>query len=665
MKRLLFVLILLSGVTQALTFNRSTGTGLASNPSNWSTGVAPCEAGGDGVFVVVQTLIVNDCASMGSAEGINGLRIESGGSLCAYDGIHTNACGYTSTQGAQVIYFNSTGTNPIGSGSVTNPGSDATAFGLFISYGTFQFLGDARDQLTLTPATPGYPIYVVHEFDAYSGGIGIGPTGETGGAAQSIHGGVLVCHYCKFVNVGSPSFPATMEGLAYELRAVETTPTSSLDIEHYEFDSPYEFTVGNAIGGLFNYNWTMANGWINGCTGQYVFNIVNVYGGGFNITNFTETACTTTGQTAKFVYRPATLTWTGNVTVGKSDGTVQRGQLSIPVTAAASGPLTINNNAVLNAEGAVTIASNAFDIQFAVNDSASTISGNVAWGTEQPFHFISPPGSSGPLVNNNWGAQWKEAAPGQGVYESAGCYFHLKNNIAIVENDHGNIPMLLYSSSVACPAAAVFKVDNMTLYFASPGDGNSAGVDFGDTSGAPSVVASPSWFRSSIIYGGYTGYVNNTANDYSTGGMYGVGLSNNLVYGAHPGQDYCGARGSCASHGTGSGYDNGSVYHPSLAGYGDLADATNPSFFDPTRRPTGYGTHCGGAGTIADLGSQYSRRDGLGAAYNTCYDIPKMLLWLQVGFMPRNGQLNQAGFGQTYVGAVPMLAKIGGFTAAE
>src|ERR1700680_4301855 len=107
MKRLFIILILFCGATHALTFNRSTGTGLASNSSNWSTGVAPCSAGGDGVFVVIQTVIVNDCTSIGSVIAINGLRIESGGSFCAYDGIHTNTCGNTSTQGPQVIYFNS------------------------------------------------------------------------------------------------------------------------------------------------------------------------------------------------------------------------------------------------------------------------------------------------------------------------------------------------------------------------------------------------------------------------------------------------------------------------------------------------------------------------------------------------------------------------------
>ena len=664
MKRLLLIVILFCTAAHALTFNRSTGTGLASNASNWSTGVAPCGSGGDGVFVVIQTLIVNDCASMGSTTGINGLRIEAGGSLCAYDGIHTNTCGNTSTQGAQVIYFNSAGTNPIGGGSVTNPGSDATAFGLFISYGTFQFLGDANDQLTLTPANTSYPIYVVHEFNAYSGGIGIGTAGETGGAAQSIHGGVLTCRYCRFVNVGSPAFPATMEGLAYELRSAEVLPTSSLDIEHYEFDSPYEFTIGNSQTGTFNNNWTMANGWFNGCTGQFLFNILNIYGGGFNITNFAETGCTTTGQTAKFVYRPAILTWTGNVTVGASDGTIQRGQLLIQTGGAGTGPLTINNNVVLNAEGVVPASSNAFDIRFPANDATSTISGNIAWGTYQPFHFVSPASSSGPLLYNNWGAQWKEAEAGQGVYESAGCYFNLKNNIAIVENDNGNIPMLLYSTT-ACQSAAAFKVDNMTLYFVSPGNGNSVGVDIGDTGGAPYAVASPSWFRSNIIYGAYSGYVNNSANHYSTSGMYSVGPSNNLVYGAHAGRDYCGAGTTCASHGAGVGYDNGSVYHPSLANYGDLADTTNPAFADPTRRPTGYSTHCGGLGTIADLGIQYSLRDGLGNSYNSCYDVTKMLLWLQVGFAPRNSQLNQAGYNHTYVGAVPVLPMAGGLIVVK
>ena len=78
-------------------------------------------------------------------------------------------------------------------------------------------------------------------------------------------------------------------------------------------------------------------------------------------------------------------------------------------------------------------------------------------------------------------------------------------------------------------------------------------------------------------------------------------------------------------------------------------------FTDATRRPTGYSASCGGQGTIADLGTQYSLRNGLGPSYNHCYDIPNMLTWLQAGFAPQNQQLNQAGYNQTYVGAVPVL----------
>ena len=75
--------------------------------------------------------------------------------------------------------------------------------------------------------------------------------------------------------------------------------------------------------------------------------------------------------------------------------------------------------------------------------------------------------------------------------------------------------------------------------------------------------------------------------------------------------------------------------------------------------------HCGGLGTIADLGIQYSLRDGLGNSYNSCYDVTKMLLWLQVGFAPRNSQLNQAGYNHTYVGAVPVLPMAGGLIVVK
>jgi hypothetical protein len=51
-------------------------------------------------------------------------------------------------------------------------------------------------------------------------------------------------------------------------------------------------------------------------------------------------------------------------------------------------------------------------------------------------------------------------------------------------------------------------------------------------------------------------------------------------------------------------------------------------------------------------------------AYHTCQSErgdrgAKMLLWLQIGFMPLNQKLAHAGFGGTFVGAIPPLPIIG------
>lgn len=642
---LFLLLLLFSTLAHAATFNRSTGAGLASASGNWSTGTSPCGSGGDNVFVAVQTRIVLDCSLGTSGTGINKLSIEAGGSLCSYDGTHTT-CGNKSTQGAQTIYFNSTGTNPIGSGSIYNPGSDATAFGVYMAYGTFYYQGDASNHLILTAANATSPIYVVHEWDSYNGGTGIGTTGETGGARQGTHGAVFTCYYCKLVNVGSSSFPQYMEGLAYSLKAADATPASALDIEYAEFDAPYEITNGN-VALTSNANWTMKNVWLNGPTSAYAL-AIGATAMGLTLANITETGATTTGYLIHFTAYPSSLTFQGNVVVGNSAGTVQRGLVSQGATM--SGTYQINNNACFNAEG--TTSTNCLDLKFKINDTTSTFSGNVCWGAANCFHFLSPSGStSGPIISNNWGAVYKEAYASQGVFESAGYYFHLSNNIAINENDdgtHGTVGTLVYLSP------SVYQIDNMTIYTTGTG-ANDNGLSVGDGSGAGSVVASPSYVRSTIIFGYATGYSNNTGNNYSTAGTYSMGLSNNLVYGATSGKDYCGAGLTCASHGTGSGYDDGSHYHPNATYYGDLADATNPNFRDPTRRPAGYSTVCVGAGTIADLGTQYSYRDGLGVPYDSCYDISRMLLWLQVGFMPLNQQLRHAGFGGTYVGAIPLL----------
>jgi hypothetical protein len=622
------------------TFNRSIRSGLASTANNWSTGTSPCATGGDGIFVSVQTTIVLNCSLGSSATGINKLSVEAGGSLCSYDGTHTS-CGYTSSQGAQTIYFDSTGTDAIGSGSITNPGSDATAFGVFMGHGIFQFIGSPGNVLTFTAADGSSPIYIVHQQGGYDGGTGIGTGGETGGGAQGTYGAVFSCYYCKFENVGSSSFPQYMEGLAYALQP-EISPAPSLDIENSEFDAPYEFTLGNAWGYSQNSNWTMKSNWFNGPTAQYLANMVGFMG--ITFINNTETGATTSGSTVQLKDFTG-ITWQGNVSVGSADGTVQRGQVS-----AAYDPLTlsITGNLCLNAEGANP--QDCWNANLNENDTTSAVSGNIAWGCNNCYHFLNPTGcTSAPTISNNWGSVYQEAADMQGVFESDGSCFIIKNNIAIEEQPTNEIAMLFYE---AVAGGGFFQLDNNTVYYVTrPSDGD--GINLGDGQG-DGYINSPSWLRSNLVVSSYYGLDSAISNNFSTSQCNGdAGVCNNLMYNTVTA--YCHPNGACSDTPTGTGYWDGVHEHPNAI-YGDLANTVNPSFVDATRRPTGYDTLCGGAGTLADLGTQYSYRTGLGMAYNSCFNISSMLKWLQAGFAPTNQALAKSGWGGTYIGAVPPVS---------
>ncbi|HLI62714.1 MAG TPA: hypothetical protein VKV05_04900, partial [Terriglobales bacterium] len=439
----------------------------------------------------------------------------------------------------------------------------------------------------------------------------------------------------------------SFEGLSFNNRAAEINPTSSIDVENTEFDYPYEFTCNSCSPA--NNNWKLANVWLNAPTGQFVgYWLANTSGMGLSITNVTETGATTAGQTFYFVYRPAVLTFTGNVTIGSAS--VQRGLLNINGAGLPPGSSwVIQNNFDANPEGTVSSASNAFNINFVPNDSTSSLTGNICWGSCQCFHVINPGTTSGPLISWNWGAVYKEAFNGQGIIESPGHYFRFANNILIVESTVASGGMI---GTLAYVSPSVFQYDNNTIFFVETAAQDQC-VNLGDTSGSGSAIASPSWFRSNLLNGCNTGIVNNVNDTFSTSQCDSAGVCNNLVHATT--RDYCVAvNGACSptSHGS-SGWDDGTHYHPNSL-YGDLPDSTDPYFVNPTLRPTGYDSYCGGPGTLADLGTQFSYRIGpqLGT-YNPCYNVASMLAWLQAGFAPQNLALKTAGFGGTYVGAIP------------
>ncbi len=651
MKTIIAIVFLLSSVASSQTLYYSTGSGNFSTASNWSSGVSPCGSAGNAIFISVQTAMTLDCdlGTSGSGNGINTLRIERGGALYSYDGAHPGQFGTAAF--SRHIYFNSTGTDAIGSGTGLNPGSDATSMGIFDSYGTFRWQGSAAATLTVAPANRSSPIWVHHAFDDYSGCTAITTAGCTGGAQQYTHGAVFTCYYCILQHAGVSGIASTFEGLAFNIRPAETNPTSSFDIENTELDYPYEFTCAscNGLG-----TWTLSNVWLNSPTGNNFLYFLTPNGSILNLTNITETGATTTGQTFNFIYRPQILVFTGNVTIGSA--AVQRGMLGIVGAGAPANPAwTIQNNFLANPEALTSLTSTGFYIYFVANDTTSTINGNVCWGGYNCYYVLNPSGSSsGPSISQNWGAQYKEsyAAGDQGILESPGHYFSISHNIFIVENASMPATAMGTLTYTGFGSGSVYHLDNNTYFWASGTGIQDHCVNLGDTGGMQSAIAAPSWVRSNLLNGCYTGIVDNVNDTFSTSQCDSAGVCNNLIHATTV--DYCVVLGGCSasSHG-GSGWDDGTNYHPNSL-YGDLSDSIDPNFTDPTRRPTHYDSYCGGPGTLADLGTQFSYRIGgqLGA-YNSCFNVASMLAWLQAGFAPRNFNLQNAGFGGTYVGAMP------------
>ncbi len=650
LRRVLLIFLLFACPAFAQTLYYSTAAGNFSDGTKWNSGISPCGASGDNVFVSVQTTMTLDC-DLGSATGINTLRVEKNGSLCSYDGVHAGVCGYTAVA-SRTITFNSTGTNAIGSGTNANPGSNATSMGLFMSYGTFNWVGSSTATLTIAPKnlSSTTPIWIAHFFSMYNGCTGITTTGCTGGAAQSTYGAVFTCQFCIGKYLGATSMASPYAGIEYDVRTADVTPSTSFDLENSELDYLNILTeAGTMTSGAF----TIKNTWLNAPISQYPIKFTAATSTvGAILQGITETGATVTGgTTVYFIYLPGMLTYTDNVEIS-TNPSVQRGSLTTGGamgTGGVGGPYTISRIFCANVEGTVPNTADCANFVTATADTGTAITNSVCWGAYQCFHVASKGVASSPtLVSNNWGAVYQEASAGQGVIESLGCSWDFTNNVLIVENDNNNIGALGYSGQSTCYSASVFHFDHNTVYAASASSYTPQGINLGDSSGSSTNIASPSWLRSNLIVGFYFGVINNPADSFSTTacGAMGVGVCYNDVY------NYTASYGT-PNHGTGTGWDNGTTYHPSAV-YGDIS--VNPMFRDVTRRPTGYSTYCGGAGSLYDLGMQYAKRSQIGG-YNTCYNVDKMLAWLQAGFQPQNSALATAGYGGTYIGAVPLAVR--------
>lgn len=543
----------------------------------------------------------------------------------AGNGIHNINLKGTSTilnvdsSSARTIIFGSTGTNPVGSGSDGNPGADATMFGFFIGSGFLDLEGTAAHPVTITTQDDSHPTFINHQF---------GDLSEFDVPSQ------LKMRYVNAKHLGTNT--SYFLGIFWNLRAV-----TSIDVQNCNFPDFYQFTIDPAsrttpITIAFNYFSTVRSS-------NTIYFPNDPYAGTGIITDNTEDTPTVTGTFLFLLYNATNgVTFERNAVSGTAS--IPKQLFSISAFNSGNGGYSIKNNFVFNAEGN---GSSNYSIFFNDTTNNNNINGNVVNGGYGSLDLGSGFYPTLPFpVQNNWFLAYKEQ-PLQGLILIPGGVYSVTYNIIIVAPESVNptvsppVGLFVYNN------VSQGHFDNNTVYFGSIQTVDSSGIFFGE-GGFPSHL---NYGRNNIAYGAYNGISTDTsasdAFDVATAGYNGAGVHHNDVFNS--------VHSYSLLHGIG--FDNGVTPHPNAL-YGDVS--ADPKFLDPTRRPAGWDTSLGGAGTVTNVFTQLAKRSGLNGTYNTSYNIPAMLSWLQFGFSPTNPALHNTGYNGADIGAVPFLSMGGG-----
>jgi hypothetical protein len=610
---------------------RSAQSGLLASPSTWVGGSVPTD--GNCVVIRHHVTLNSDLGSEGGT-GLGWIRIENGATLDA-------DCAAPHT-----IYFGSTGTNPIGSGSNLNPGADASMFGFFVSYGSLNLACAQPNNISVTSANENHPWYIHHQSGDYSGCTAI--SNNICNGIEGFHGAVLNLQHTALNHVGTSVL--YFNGIDWDMTSLRTPP-NSLTFSYNWVRDLYGIV---ADGNSFQANgWTVAFNWFDAPRPDLNRGLLYFYS---TPTNWTIADNTVTHPATSSYLLNAPHNGTGTQVLRNAVLGTPEVPFAIANTQAANGHNnSYNYNLCINPEPSQAARVACFMIASGNGDSGTTASYNVIQGGHSG---ISQVGTStfNPTFSYNWISQWKEDSNGQGaIITRTGTVTEIYN-VLVMENSSSTLYMIgnlgYTSSNNSCNATV--QQDHNTLYGVSNPMGN-PNINFlwGDGLTSPHTCVVNSYVRSNIAYGTNLGMVNeNNDNTWnlSSGIAYGgAAVHHNLVYAA--------SRAYYLNTQTTPGFDNGLVHHPNQAQYGDLT--VDPRFYDTTRRPGGYDAVCGGPGTNENLFLNLSMRSGFGGIYNSCYNIPALSTWVRQGWAPRNTHLMGAAHDGTFIGALP---PVGGST---
>lgn len=561
----------------------STATG-----TNWgqSTHWSPTGVPGDGDCVSIghNTVVNQDVGTAG-----NGIRL-----------IKKTAGALTFTPGV-TLRFGSTGTDPIGSGSASNPDcATATMFGIFNASGTgtVNIVGNSGSRVTITTGNDSSPwyLYVQHA------------------------GANFAFQYVNAYHMGR----ATTNFRGLEIYTGFQNFTVAID--HNYFHDMYQLILLGIDNTAFavNLNWFNA-GRASGANGD-------ISGAGRSTgaaASISDNTVTNPVNDAYFIIPnaiPPNSTIARNAVLGTS--TAAR---SLVFLVSGGSGHTVLNNVLVNTNSTTGLKC------VLAQSSTTTVQANYMSGCFSSNIDLND--STGNIITGNFLSQEGYAWFGQGnIFAGSSDSANVNSNVIVnetVDSTQASEAILMWNAGVDSNLINHNTILGPPCLNGGARSSNSLAVSFGE----PGATGTGNIFRNNLVCGWVNAYYDDAnvayAADFASVGVHHNAFFDNTTNYMTP---------------NGNGEANFGTGHPNAA-YGELSLATSPQFIDPTRRVTTWDSTLGGPGTNANVFTELAKRSGFGGTYNTAYNIPDLMTYTLYGFRPLNPSLRGAASDGSTIGS--------------